>query len=312
MMLQIHKTSVAIIFGSVFFLVACQPKSTPADSSEKASAAQTSDAQVARLEGQSVKLNVELPACDGNNCPEFEVERLTSNYPWIDQKIDAEILKNLAHILEISKAQQTAQESKKLAEPAASAVADQNSPLSAQQQLEQKVKPYVQSFIGLDNELKALSGNHQINLMIKPSILKSQAPVATVVLNTSSYLGGAHGSAIQQYYNFDLDHEKLLQLNDLLLPHQKVALEQRAHEAFKVWVMESKLANSVDEYEQAWKFKLSNNFLLGDHGLILQYGEYEIGPYAVGLPRLVVPYDQLNTILKPEYLPTQFTSVKGS
>lgn len=77
MMLQIHKTSVAIIFGSVFFLVACQPKSTPADSSEKASAAQTSDAQVARLEGQSVKLNVELPACDGNNCPEFEVERLT-------------------------------------------------------------------------------------------------------------------------------------------------------------------------------------------------------------------------------------------
>lgn len=54
------------------------------------------------------------------------------------------------------------------------------------------------------------------------------------------------------------------------------------------------------------------NFLLGDHGLILQYGEYEIGPYAVGLPRLVVPYDQLNTILKPEYLPTQSTSVKGS
>ncbi|EOY5001067.1 RsiV family protein, partial [Acinetobacter baumannii] len=40
-----------------------------------------------------------------------------------------------------------------------------------------------------------------------------------------------------------------------------------------------------------------------DQGLILQYGEYEIGPYVVGLPRLVIPYDQLQEVLKEEYLP---------
>ncbi len=66
---------------------------------------------------------------------------------------------------------------------------------------------------------------------------------------------------------------------------------------------DSKLANSVSEYEQAWPFKLTENFLLGDQGLILQYGEYEIGPYVVGLPRLVIPYDQLQEVLKEEYLP---------
>ena len=37
--------------------------------------------------------------------------------------------------------------------------------------------------------------------------------------------------------------------------------------------------------------------------MILQYGEYEIGPYVVGLPRLTIPYDQLQGILKKEYLP---------
>ena len=37
--------------------------------------------------------------------------------------------------------------------------------------------------------------------------------------------------------------------------------------------------------------------------MILQYAEYEIGPYVVGLPRLVIPYEQLQTILKKEYLP---------
>lgn len=80
-------------------------------------------------------------------------------------------------------------------------------------------------------------------------------------------------------------------------------MEKKAHEKFKAWVIESKLANSVEEYEQAWKFTLSDNFYLSSQGLILQYGEYEIGPYVVGLPRLTIPYDQLQTVLKKQYLP---------
>ncbi|MBP8027399.1 MAG: DUF3298 domain-containing protein, partial [Acinetobacter sp.] len=114
---------------------------------------------------------------------------------------------------------------------------------------------------------------------------------------------GAHGSSSQRYYNFDLKQQKQVELNDLLAPNQKAHLEKKAHEVFKTWVLESKLANSVEEYEQAWKFTLSDNFYLSKQGLILQYGEYEIGPYVVGLPRLTIPYDQLQGILKKEYLP---------
>ena len=105
------------------------------------------------------------------------------------------------------------------------------------------------------------------------------------------------------YYNFDLKEQKQIKLEDLLRPQQKATLEKLAHEAFKTWVTDSKLADNVADYEQAWPFKLSNNFLLGEQGLILQYGEYEIGPYVVGLPRLVIPYDQLQDVLKEEYLP---------
>ena len=139
--------------------------------------------------------------------------------------------------------------------------------------------------------------------MVKPKILNAGQPLATVVLNSSSYLGGAHGSSSQQYYNFDLKTQKLVKLDDIIAAKQKAALQKKAHEAFKTWVMDSKLADSVDEYEQAWKFKLSDNYFLGKDGLILQYAEYEIGPYVVGLPRLTLPYDQLQGILKPQYLP---------
>ena len=148
--------------------------------------------------------------------------------------------------------------------------------------------------------------------MIKPKILNAKDPLATVVLNTSSYLGGAHGSSSQHYYNFDLKQQKLVSLDDLLLPNQKAALNRVAHEAFRTWVVDSKLATNVDEYEQAWKFSLSNNYYLGTEGLILQYGEYEIGPYVVGLPRLTLGYDQLQKILKPEYLPKAKQSVQAA
>uniref|UniRef100_UPI00300B9FD2 RsiV family protein n=1 Tax=Acinetobacter ursingii TaxID=108980 RepID=UPI00300B9FD2 len=292
-------------------LTACQPKSKPEDTDQKQNAASEVQPQVLALEGSSVRLAVNLPDCSGKNCPQFVVERLQSNFPFIDQIMDREILKNLKQILDISEINQKEQAaSTPETNPSKSDdVAASSEPVSEQQKMQQQVEPYVQSFVEMDKELKALSANHQINIMIKPSILKSQEPIATVVLNTSSYLGGAHGSSAQQYYNFDLKQQKQIQLNDLLLPNQRKALEAKAHDAFKAWVMDSKLADNVNDYEQAWKFKLSDNFLLGEQGLILQYGEYEIGPYSAGLPRLVIPYDQLNGILKAEYLPhTQATS----
>ena len=175
-------------------------------------------------------------------------------------------------------------------------------PNAAQTLLEQ-VNPFIQSFLFLDQELKQLNANHQINLMIKPRILNDQAPLATVVLNSSSYLGGAHGSSAQQYGNFDLSTAQQILLDDIVLPKQKTALERAAYAVFKEWVIEAKLAENVSDYEQAWKFYLSDNFYLSQQGLILQYAEYEIGPYVVGLPKLVIAYEDLDGILKPEYLP---------
>ena len=95
----------------------------------------------------------------------------------------------------------------------------------------------------------------------------------------------------------------MVKLDDIFLPKQKAQLEAKAHEAFKTWVIDSELATDVAEYEQAWKFKLTDNFFLTKQGLALQYAEYEIGPYVVGLPRLNIPYSDLQGILKPEYLP---------
>ncbi|MCJ8161967.1 RsiV family protein [Acinetobacter zhairhuonensis] len=293
-------------------LSACQPKKVESEQTETAASSTLEQEQASQLIGESEKLELNLPECDDKNCPEMTIERLSSNQPFIDAFIDAEILKQVEQILAVTpelsdaEAASTAQASEVAASQAVAQAA------TVKQQLEQQLQPYTQAFLKLDQEIKALSSNHKISVMIKPTILNAKGPLVTVVLNSSSYLGGAHGSSSQQYYNFDLEKKKLVPLNEVLAPNQLAALENQAHEAFKTWVIEAKLANDVSEYEQAWKFKLSDNYYLSQQGLILQYGEYDIGPYVVGLPRLTIPYEQLQTILKKQYLPEFATTAAAS
>ncbi|MGY5393356.1 RsiV family protein [Acinetobacter sp. NigerLNRRAM0016] len=303
--------AVSIVTVAVL-LSACQPKKVESEQPETAASSALEQQQAQQLIGDSEKLALNLPECDDKNCPEMTIERLSSNQPFIDAYIDAEILKQVEQILAISPELSDAEAAStaKASEVAASQAVVQAA--TVKQQLEQQLQPYTQTFLKLDQEIKALSSNHKISVMIKPTILNAKGPLVTVVLNTSSYLGGAHGSSSQQYYNFDLEKQKLVKLDEVLAPNQLAALENQAHEAFKTWVIESKLANDVSEYEQAWKFKLSDNYYLSQQGLILQYGEYEIGPYVVGLPRLTIPYDQLQTILKKQYLPEFVTEAAAS
>ncbi|WP_180105467.1 MULTISPECIES: RsiV family protein [unclassified Acinetobacter] len=305
-MVQKNKIWASSILAVSVAFTACQPQQ--AEPEKKPDQAKTEQPDLsAKLIGDTEKLQLNLPECDGGVCPEISVERLNSNQAFIDEFIDAKILKQLGEILSVSPL-----EDKTLSKdaPAASEVPAASEAKSAlakvetpKLKLEKATQPYMQAFLNLDKELKSLSANQQISLMIKPKILNAEKPLATVVLNTSSYLGGAHGSSAQQYYNFDLSTQKLVQLNDILLPNQRTKLEKLGYEVFKTWVKDAKLADNVQEYEQIWKFKLSENFYLSQQGLILQYAEYEIGPYVAGLPRLTIPYDQLQSILKKQYLP---------
>ncbi|WP_435336869.1 RsiV family protein [Acinetobacter sp. LH3_13] len=304
-----NKSILAIsILITTLGITACQPKKTEPEAVEPEQT--QTEQQSLKLVGDTEKLNLSLPKCDGKNCPEISIERLNSNQAFIDQFIDQKIIQELAQILEIAP-QQAVSEAAAIENAATAADAPTSNPTAAAiaqvetlaQKLEKQTLPYVQSFLALDQELKALSSNHKISLMIKPKILNADQPLATVVLNSSSYLGGAHGSSAQQYYNFDLEKKKLVLLNDILLDKQRPQLERKAYEAFKQWVIASELSTNVQEYEQAWKFKLSENYYLGQQGLILQYAEYEIGPYVAGLPRLTIPYAELQGILKAAYLP---------
>ena len=298
MLKQLHMLTLVVCMGAV--LSACQPKTNePLESSASEPVQTIPEVQEKKLVGKVERLSWDLPVCKAKNCAEISVERLQSNYPFIDEWVDQQILAQLKQIVDL--------------DPVA---ALNNSPqddhtatsevmpvVSAKQQIEQHARPYIDGFLALDRELKALSASQHLSVTIKPTILNSSAQLSTVVLNSSSYLGGAHGSSAQSYYHFDLNTEQRVQLKDILLAKQEKALEKKAYEAFQAWVIDTELAENVKEYEEVWTFKLTDNFFITKESLILQYAEYEIGPYVVGLPRLTIPLNELEGIVKPEYLP---------
>lgn len=301
-------------------LSACQKSSDKAADAEAAASTAQSENTLLSLQGNNEKLQFHPPECRGKDCPSFEIERLHSNQFVLDEVIDQAIVEQLEQILSPVE-QKTLQQAGAKALAEAQPKTEQSQSVSASeatrdthqtqlhrvdtsaQRLAQHIQPYFETFIGLSEELKTLRGPQQLSVSVRPRILNANAPLATVVMNSSSYLGGAHGASAQKYYNFDLEQQKILKLQDIIAPQKMPELEKLAYAAFKTWVKDNQLADSIEAYEQVWKFKMSSNFYLGQQGLILQYDEYELGPYVVGLARLDLPYAQLDGILKAQYMP---------
>lgn len=259
--------------------------------------------------------------CSGQQCPDIKIQRLNSNYIELDASVDRYIYNYMSSFLQgfdVADSAASVDTAATTKSSTASPVQDvqkikkqlntqANGEIADNQQtkllLEHQVKPFVEKFLILYQEVKSLGSPAQLSVFIKPQVLSANGPVATVVINANNYVGGAHGSSAQQYLNFELSTKKILSLDNIVLDNKRKELSEIVYQKFQNWVKDTQPEIDFSEYEKLWSFQLSNNFYLAPQGLVFQYGEYEIGPYVSGLPRLVVPYDELNGILKNNYLP---------
>lgn len=274
--------------------------------------------KVLQLQFKLEPLDFELN-CVAQNCPDITVQRLNSNYKELDETVDRYIYNYMAAFLQgfdlaepISSEQATTQTEHTSLVQEIQSIKDQQQHVDQADQLldqqsklllEKQVQPFVEKLLALSTEVKSLGSPAQLSVFIKPQVLNAKGPVSTIVINANNYVGGAHGSSAQQYINFELNTKKVLNLDNIIQTNMRKELNQLVYKKFEAWVKDSQPDTDFKEYESLWSFKLSNNFYLAPQGIVFQYGEYEIGPYAAGLPRLVIPYTELETILKPQYLP---------
>lgn len=118
-----------------------------------------------------------------------------------------------------------------------------------------------------------------------------------------SFSGGAHGMHGTRYLLMDLDRQRWLELDDILLAGHKDALLDALIEAYQT--QQPELAKdwlTGSRAEQADQL-LSGTFLLNADGLLFSYDPYILGPYAAGQIELQLDTARVRDLLRPGLLP---------
>ncbi|MCX6159606.1 MAG: DUF3298 and DUF4163 domain-containing protein [Ignavibacteriae bacterium] len=122
----------------------------------------------------------------------------------------------------------------------------------------------------------------------------------SVVLYTYYFTGGAHGSTIATTFNYDIDYNQNLKLSDLFEGNYlniisdyciKEIMKDDAY-ADADWVKEG--ASAKEE-----NFKAFN---LNEEGLLIHFQQYQVLPYAAGMPDVLIPQNLLKGVVRKDGL----------
>lgn len=243
-------------------------------------------AQAATLIYNTDYLEYSLPeavseAClSKDNCPEVHIQYLATNHAWMNT-----IVNDLVNEL--------ATDGRDLSAPASESV--KSKPKSAAA-VKTSLDEFTQSQMA---DLPADSMLHY-SIDVQPEYLGHVGDFELFEVSSYLYLGGAHGMPYVEYVVLDSQNKRRLDLDDLLIAAAKPKFEALAYDAYKNWVKD--FTNDVAEYEKNWPFSMTDNVSLNDQGVVLKYQSYAIAPYASGQPELVIPYNKLAGVLRPQYL----------
>ncbi|GAB3695115.1 hypothetical protein GCM10027592_16810 [Spirosoma flavus] len=124
----------------------------------------------------------------------------------------------------------------------------------------------------------------------------------TIKFETYAYTGGAHPTSNLTYYTFDRDTGRRLTLNDIVA--DTTALLGVVEKAFRK--QQSLLPQDNLEVEGYFlhegRFFLPENVGLNREGVIFYYNPYEIAAYSKGPIQVMIPYEQLNGLLRDDWL----------
>ena len=119
-------------------------------------------------------------------------------------------------------------------------------------------------------------------------------------------MGGAHGLETRNYYNFDLKTGNLITEKDLF----KAKYESELAKLIKLRIVEEskeykdeKNSEPILDLENTdyWtdSIKANGNFYITDEGINYVFNPYEIAPYYMGQTEVTLPFNRLNSLLKP-------------
>lgn len=236
------------------------------------------DEPLIKLITKSVKADYSVPACKGEECPSISIKRLETNDAWVTQFLDQQI--NLLSNIQL----------------------DESTPdtITLQQNIDQFLAVAKQ-----DTTARGIAVPYIMQIdadYLGEKSIGEKGDLALFAIHAAYYTGGAHGSALKNYYTLNRKTQRQVKLDDIVMIGQRSKLYDLAYQQFTQWLKLENPQIDIQQYESMWPFALTDNFRFNKTGLTFQYQQYEIAPYTSGLPAFTVPYTQLNGIINAEYL----------
>lgn len=155
------------------------------------------------------------------------------------------------------------------------------------------------------DDISSVGGMFQRSVDVSPRITFNQSGYLSFTSDLATYTGGAHGSNQRLTFVFDTKTGERLQIQDVIRPDARAVFDQRlgrellhqyADELFEdsAGPIRAFVAASPTTAQQLWTrgesgISTSTAFYLVGHGINVVFQQYEVTPYAVGLPELYLP-----------------------
>ena len=136
--------------------------------------------------------------------------------------------------------------------------------------------------------------------------LRYRSKFLTVIeLDTWQYFtGAAHGIGATQFLNWDNAREGIIPLDAVLVQGGRPKFEAALRRAYSEWAAKQPDAQAdPDTWRRLWPFQASDNYAFTDQGVVVKYNSYELAPYSYGQPELLIPYSELDGVLRIDYMP---------
>ncbi len=140
------------------------------------------------------------------------------------------------------------------------------------------------------------------------TIVNNENGLLSIQCVNYTYTGGAHGGTQVDFLNFDINTGEEIKLEDLFIPSYKTKINKLGEKIFR---QKNKLKQN-ESLEKAgfWfennEFKLNENFGFNCYGIVFQFNQYEIAPYAFGPSTVEISYKELKDLLKPGTVISKF------
>ena len=134
------------------------------------------------------------------------------------------------------------------------------------------------------------------------AVLPSVEGICSIEARVFENTGGAHPNTSIRLASFDTRNGKRLSLGDLLVPGYEARLAQLGEGAFRSarsLPPDSSFGDSGFWFEGG-RFRLPPGFAVTTDGLRFYFNPYEIAPYALGPTDFLVPFTQIEAMIRPD------------